>query len=105
MSANDPKRTLSHTAKTELNRKIKMPWPCPCCGYLTYDQPPSGSYGICPVCFWEDDPVQNEDPTFEGGANNPSLNQAKENYKKFSAIEERFVSEVRRPLPKEIPQD
>lgn len=29
-------------------------WPCPCCGYLVFSEPP-GSYEICPVCGWEDD--------------------------------------------------
>ncbi|UOX88817.1 hypothetical protein MUY14_45345 [Amycolatopsis sp. FBCC-B4732] len=32
-------------------------YPCPCCGHLAFGEPP-GSYGICGVCFWEDDPVQ-----------------------------------------------
>ena len=43
--------------------------PCPCCGYLVFDEPP-GSYAICPVCGWEDDFVQLQWPTM-GGANDP----------------------------------
>jgi len=31
-------------------------YPCPCCGYLVFTEPP-GSYDICSICFWEDDPV------------------------------------------------
>ena len=31
--------------------------PCPCCGYLVFDEEP-GSYSICPICYWEDDAVQ-----------------------------------------------
>ncbi|GEL05985.1 CPCC family cysteine-rich protein [Rummeliibacillus stabekisii] len=27
--------------------------PCSCCNYETLVQ--RGEYGICPVCFWEDD--------------------------------------------------
>lgn len=42
---------------------------CPCCGYKTYLEEPGGTYLICAVCFWEDDPVQLSDPDFEGGAN------------------------------------
>jgi hypothetical protein len=42
---------------------------CRCCGFLTLSDPSYGSYEICPVCFWEDDPVQNEDPSNAGGAN------------------------------------
>lgn len=31
-------------------------YPCPCCGHLVFEDPP-GSYEICPVCFWEDEPL------------------------------------------------
>lgn len=50
-------------------------YPCPCCANKTIDEP--GCYEICPVCGWEDDPVQSADPDFSGGANSPSLNEAK----------------------------
>ena len=33
---------------------------CPCCGYLVYEENPSGSYEVCPVCYWEYDDIQNE---------------------------------------------
>ncbi len=52
-------------------------YPCPCCGKLTLTQEP-GSYEICPVCGWEDDPAQRRDPDLDGGANKRSLNQSKE---------------------------
>ncbi len=45
-----------------------MSYACPCCGYLTFDALPYGSFDICAVCFWEDDNVQNEDPDYMGGA-------------------------------------
>ncbi|MBP7867845.1 MAG: hypothetical protein KA419_18090 [Acidobacteria bacterium] len=61
---------------------------CPCCGYRTFKEPP-GSYEICSVCFWEDDPVQFLDPWFEGGANGPSLASAQEEYTRIGACEER----------------
>jgi len=32
-------------------------YPCPCCGYLVFTEPP-GSFEICPICFWEDDVSQ-----------------------------------------------
>lgn len=79
-------------------------FPCPCCGYLTYDEEPEGHYEICEVCFWEDDPIQLKDHDFEGGANTPSLNQAKENFKQFGACEERFVKNTRDPWPEENPK-
>lgn len=48
---------------------------CPACGFLAFDEPP-GSYEICDVCGWEDDPVQLASPTFGGGANKASLVEA-----------------------------
>lgn len=77
---------------------------CPCCGYLTYSEKPPGSFDICPVCYWEDDNVQNDDPTFSGGANDVSLVEAKNNFQRFGAIKKRYVSKVRKPLPSEKPK-
>lgn len=76
---------------------------CACCGFLTMDGPPSGSYDICPVCFWEDDGVQVRDEDFAGGANTPSLNTARRNFARIGAVEERLVLFVREPLPEERP--
>ena len=55
---------------------------CPCCNNATLpkDNP---WYFICPICLWENDPVQFADPNFEGGANECSLIQAKENFEKL----------------------
>ena len=72
-------------------------WPCPCCGFVTLEEAPPGSYFICPVCFWEDDPVQFDDPDYRGGANVVSLNEARINFKAFGAVEERFQASVRSP--------
>jgi len=78
-------------------------YPCPVCGYLTFTEPLDGTYVICPVCFWEDDPVQLRDPDYAGGANTVSLNQARINYKEFGAVEKRVLEYVREPLPEEKP--
>lgn len=56
---------------------------------------PPGSYGICQICFWEDDLVQLRWPDWEGGANSPSLIQAQLNYARHGAMEDRFVANVR----------
>ena len=48
---------------------------CPACRYLTLSEPPPGTYEICAICGWEDDPVQCDDPDYRGGANHPSLNE------------------------------
>lgn len=79
-----------------------MKYACPCCEYLTFDNIPDGSYDICPVCFWEDDAQQNQNPELKGGANTVSLKEAKKNFRKFNACEERFTKYVRKPLQDEL---
>jgi hypothetical protein len=78
---------------------------CPCCGYLTLEEPQRDNYEICPVCFWEDDPVQLRDADYEGGANVPSLNEARRTFAAIGVSEERFRRNVRPPRPDEIPRD
>ncbi|MDR6821158.1 hypothetical protein J2X76_006364 [Neorhizobium sp. 2083] len=56
---------------------------CACCDNYTIDVP--GTYEICEICYWEDDPVQLEEPDLPGGANSLSLNQAKRSW--FSKIQ------------------
>ena len=80
-----------------------MNYPCACCGYSTLDEEPSGTFAVCPVCYWEDDDIQNDDPTYEGGANGLSLNEAKANFSQYGAIKKAFVQEARAPLPEEFP--
>jgi hypothetical protein len=55
-------------------------WPCACCGYHTLPEAPGGTFHYCPVCGWEDDPVQFDDPDYRGGANEPSLREARRNF-------------------------
>ncbi len=52
---------------------------CPSCGFKTIGDSNYGSYAICPVCDWEDDPVQLANPTSAGGANKISLAESQEN--------------------------
>ncbi|MEV6117649.1 CPCC family cysteine-rich protein [Streptomyces sp. NPDC052109] len=54
-------------------------FPCPCCGYLVHEDGP-GSYEICRICRWEDDPGQLRSPWFPGGANKPSLIEAQRSF-------------------------
>lgn len=75
-------------------------YPCPCCGWLVFREPP-GSYDICPICFWEDDLVQLRWPDFGGGANGPSLIDAQAIFAERGAMEERFLRHVRAPAPTE----
>lgn len=74
-------------------------YPCPCCGFLTRSKPDYGTFEICPICNWEDDYVQFNNPDFRGGANQESLNEARSNYKKFRASSPKRVKDVRDPFP------
>ena len=76
---------------------------CPCCKYLTLETVEAGSYEICPVCGWEDDLSQFEYPNLAGGANCPSLEQARRNFLEFGASEKRRLPRARPPKPSEIP--
>jgi hypothetical protein len=42
---------------------------CPCCGYKTIEEQTPGTYLICTVCGWEDDPLQFDNPDYTEGAN------------------------------------
>lgn len=83
-----------------MNKSIKK-YHCPCCGYRTLDDGP-GCFDICPVCYWEDDNFQRDNPDYKGGANDISLNEARENYKKIGAISSEFSDNVRPPLDEEM---
>ena len=49
---------------------------CPVCKKHVFTE----NYEICPICDWENDPVQRKDPDFAGGANKLSLNDAIKEY-------------------------
>ena len=69
---------------------------CTCCGYKTLEDD-EGSYDICPICFWEDDPYQNAHVYEAGGANTVSLIEAQKNYMDFGACERRVIPYTREP--------
>lgn len=79
-----------------------MKYKCPCCGFYTFEHRPNGTYDICKVCFWEDDPTQLGDCNYKGGANGVSLLQAKANFLRFGACEERMIPYVREPKEDEM---
>lgn len=79
-----------------------MKYKCPCCGFNTFSEEPIGNYDICPVCFWEDDPIQADDHNYSGGANRVSLNQGRKNFIKFGACEKGMTQYVRPPQDDEI---
>ena len=83
---------------------VNSKFACPCCGHKTFTEKPNGTYDICPVCFWEDDPIQLDDPNYEGGANPTSLRQAQKNFIEFGACDEDMKRNVR-PANSEEPKD
>jgi hypothetical protein len=76
---------------------------CPCCGNLTLPEQPPGTFFLCAVCWWEDDPVQFGDPDRRGGANAPSLSEARRTYEEVGASDPDFLDRVRPPTKCELP--
>jgi hypothetical protein len=76
---------------------------CPCCSNLTLNEPPPGTFAICDVCGWEDDDAQFADPTYAGGANAISLNDARANYRSFGAKDQSPRGQTRPPPNDEGP--
>ena len=72
---------------------------CPCCGYLTLQEEPPGTYAICPVCGWEDDDVQARNPEYDVGANAISVNEARANFERFRAKDRAHIKLARPPQP------
>jgi hypothetical protein len=79
-----------------MSENAESDYPCPCCGYLTFRSPP-GSYDICPICYWEDDVFQLDNPLEEDGPNGVSLQVGQINFEKFGACIFGMVKYVRKP--------
>ena len=71
-------------------------FPCPCCGFITLDEQPPGTYDICRICGWEDDPVQFGDPDYRGGANSDSLREYRAAFECYLATHPELVEGERR---------
>ena len=63
---------------------------CACCDCWTSP----GKHEICSNCEWQQDDVQEDDPTFDAGGNGVCLNDARENYLRMGVSEVRFLSEI-----------
>jgi hypothetical protein len=59
---------------------------CACCGNAL--SPELKFHDICKVCGWQDDPIQNDEPDYDGGANYISLNEAKKAFVEGKSIRE-----------------
>ncbi|WP_183773111.1 CPCC family cysteine-rich protein [Phenylobacterium haematophilum] len=78
-------------------------WPCACCGYVTLKFPPwEDGYEGCPVCCWTDDQVQTRDPDFRGGANDVSLTEARENYRRIGVSDPQWATYAHPPRHEEL---
>ncbi|MEV6005643.1 CPCC family cysteine-rich protein [Streptomyces sp. NPDC051976] len=79
------------------------PYKCPCCSYITLTQ--RSYHEICPVCYWEDDGQDDHDADeVRGGPNRGlSLTEARRNFARLGASDERRMEFVRDPLPEEYP--
>lgn len=55
---------------------------CPVCGKTKV-----GEYDICPICNWENDPIQLDHPDLSGGANHMSLKEAQTAYQNGEPVE------------------
>jgi Leucine-rich repeat (LRR) protein len=86
-----------------LTRAKNGKFSCRCCGFLTLDE--RDSWEICSVCFWEDDPFQSSYPSSITGANRTSLIEARNNFARIGAMEERLKQYVRPPNADEMPEN
>jgi hypothetical protein len=65
--------------------------------------PPNNTFDICPVCYWQDDGVQLDDPTYAGGANQLSLEQARQHFAQHGTCEPGVQQHVRPAVADEVP--
>lgn len=70
---------------------------CPCCGYETLPEGAPGSYEVCAICHWMDDPVQFGDEEYVGDANHISLAEARENFERVGAATPEALADTREP--------
>jgi hypothetical protein len=71
-------------------------FPCPGCGFLVFVEP--SSYEICPVCFWDDNPVQLTESLTGWFANHVSLLEGQKHFRALGYCEERLKQFVRPPF-------
>lgn len=73
---------------------------CPCCRHLTLDE--RGGYDICPVCFWEDDGVDELDGY--SGPNHMTLAQGRKAFAELGAVSARERAFVDPDGPRKYPR-
>ena len=68
------------------NYNIELDEFCPCCYFNTFSESERLQFFICPICYWEDDPVAFYNPFYTGGANDLNLIQARIKYARTGLI-------------------
>lgn len=59
---------------------------CPCCGHRTLTEKPPGTYNICQVCFWEDDPIQFKIPIMKAEQIRFHYDKVKRTFKNMALV-------------------
>ena len=75
---------------------------CPCCGFRTLTGP--GNYDLCPVCFWEDDGMHDNDAASVEGPNGITLAEGQRLYQRYGSSALHCLSKARPPATEE-PRD
>ena len=71
---------------------VKYEYLCPCCGSITFSVSSVDAVAyICPVCYWENDVFTELDDEPSDENEGMTLNEARENFKKFGVCAERFL--------------
>jgi hypothetical protein len=75
---------------------------CPCCEMHHFKN--KDFYEFCPICDWQDDPVQRRDAAYIGGANKLSLNEFKIQWSDKQLLQEISQAEIScsTPIPPEL---
>ncbi|MEU4763995.1 CPCC family cysteine-rich protein [Actinosynnema sp. NPDC023794] len=73
---------------------------CPCCGYATLGE--RHGWEICDICFWEDDGQDDHNADLRSPPNDGlTLIEARENFARIGACNQRCTKFVRPPRPDE----
>jgi hypothetical protein len=78
---------------------------CPVCSFYTLYRKAGRIHEVCPVCFWEDDPLHLSDPDYRQSCNELSLTEARENYRLCGADRPADLPYIRPPFPQELPEN
>jgi hypothetical protein len=75
---------------------------CPCCAYPTLAM--RGGFGVCEICYWEDDGQDSQDAErVRGGPNGHlSLSEAREIFATLGACDGTAVANARKPTEQEM---